>query len=73
MVVIRLSKKKPNFYYINVVYRKNSVNGKIIKRIGYCNFLINYGKIFYINYKLLFFYIFKGAKLSKRLFNFLKK
>ncbi|MFI4913395.1 MAG: hypothetical protein ACH6QR_00065 [Candidatus Carsonella ruddii] len=71
MIVIRLTKKYNNFYYINVMYRKNSINGKIIKRIGFCNFLINFNKIFFINFSYLFYYIKKGAKLSKRLYNFL--
>ncbi|MFI4847086.1 MAG: hypothetical protein ACH6QJ_00310 [Candidatus Carsonella ruddii] len=69
--MIRLTKKYNNFYYINVMYRKNSIYGKIIKRIGFCNFLINFNKIFFINFNYLFYYIKKGAKLSKRLYNFL--
>ncbi|MFI4883813.1 MAG: 30S ribosomal protein S16 [Candidatus Carsonella ruddii] len=71
MIVIRLTKKKKKFYYINVMYRKNSIYGKIIKRIGFCNFLINFNKIFYIDFNYLFYYIKKGAKLSKRLYDFL--
>ncbi|MGK2912780.1 MAG: hypothetical protein ACSLEI_00765 [Candidatus Carsonella ruddii] len=71
MIVIRLTKKVKEFYYINVMYRKNSIYGKIIKRIGFCNFLINFNKIFFINFNYLFYYIKKGAKLSKRLYNFL--
>lgn len=73
MVVVRLSKKKKNFYYINAIYRKKSVFGKIIKRIGYCDLNINYGKKFYVDYELLLFYINKGAKMSISLFNILKK
>ncbi|ATX33373.1 hypothetical protein CUN91_00175 [Candidatus Carsonella ruddii] len=61
-----------NLFYINVIYRKNSVFGKIIKRIGFFNSNINNGKSFFVNYNLLFFYIKKGAKLSKRLFEILK-
>ncbi|BFI90955.1 30S ribosomal protein S16 [Candidatus Carsonella ruddii] len=72
MVVIRLSSKKKNFYYINAMYKKKSVNGKIIKRIGYYNPLINYGKSFFINYKILFFFIKNGAKISKRLYSIFK-
>ncbi|WMC20404.1 MAG: 30S ribosomal protein S16 [Candidatus Carsonella ruddii] len=72
MVVIRLSKKKQNFYFINIIHKKKSVKGKIIKRIGYYNSLINYGKSFFINYKLLLFFIKNGAKLSKRLYSIFK-
>ncbi|AGS06638.1 30S ribosomal protein S16 [Candidatus Carsonella ruddii] len=75
MVVIRLTKKNKinNFYYINVMYKKKSISGKIIKRIGFYNSLINYGKCFYIDYKFLLYYIKKGAKMSKRLFKILIK
>ncbi|WP_157801443.1 hypothetical protein [Candidatus Carsonella ruddii] len=74
MIVVRLQKKNnlENLFYINVIYRKNSVFGKIIKRIGFFNSNINNGKSFFVNYNLLFFYIKKGAKLSKRLFEILK-
>ncbi|XOD38928.1 MAG: hypothetical protein ACAF48_00850 [Candidatus Carsonella ruddii] len=74
MIVIRLQKKNKfeNFFYINVIYKKNSVFGKIIKRIGFYNSNINYGKSFFVNYNLLFYYIKKGAKLSKRVFEIIK-
>ncbi|AFP84171.1 ribosomal protein S16 [Candidatus Carsonella ruddii HT isolate Thao2000] len=73
MVVIRLSKKKKNFFFINSIYKKNSVYGKILKRIGFYDSLINYSKNYFVNYKILFFYIKNGAKLSKRVYYFLKK
>ncbi|WMC19810.1 MAG: 30S ribosomal protein S16 [Candidatus Carsonella ruddii] len=72
MVVIRLSKKEKNFYFINIIYKKKSVKGKIIKRIGYYNALINYGKSFFINYKILLFFIKNGAKMSKRIYSIFK-
>ncbi|WP_433928111.1 hypothetical protein [Candidatus Carsonella ruddii] len=55
------------------MYNKKSVYGKIIKRLGFYNPYINYGKSFFINYNLFFYYIKKGAKISKRVFSFLKK
>ncbi|MBY0585366.1 30S ribosomal protein S16, partial [Candidatus Carsonella ruddii] len=74
MIVIRLSKKNKiqKFFYINVIYRKNSVFGKIIKRIGFYNPYINYGNKFYVNYNLLYNYVKKGAKISKRVYEILK-
>lgn len=72
MVVIRLSKKKNNFYYINAIYNKNSVYGKIINRIGIYDSSINYGKNFFLDFNLLFYYIKNGAKISKRVFNLIK-
>ncbi|WMC19213.1 MAG: 30S ribosomal protein S16 [Candidatus Carsonella ruddii] len=72
MIVIRLSKKKKFFYFINAVYKKKSVNGKIIKRIGFYNPLINYGKSFFINYKILSFFVNNGAKISKRIYSIFK-
>ncbi|XZR52946.1 MAG: 30S ribosomal protein S16 [Candidatus Carsonella ruddii] len=72
MVVIRLSKKNKKIYYINAIYKKKSVNGKIIKRIGFYNPIINYGKSFFINYKILLFFIKNGAKMSKRLYSISK-
>ncbi|BCG49363.1 small ribosomal subunit protein bS16 [Candidatus Carsonella ruddii] len=75
MVVIRLTKKNKihNFYYINVMYKKKSIFGKIIKRIGFYNSMVNCGKCFYINYDFFLYYIKKGAKMSKRLFKILIK
>ncbi|AFP83991.1 30S ribosomal protein S16 [Candidatus Carsonella ruddii] len=73
MVVIRLSKVKKKIFFINVIYKKKSVFGNILKRLGYYDPFINYGKSFFINYKLLFFYVKNGAKISKRIYFFLKK
>ncbi|BAF35155.1 ribosomal protein S16 [Candidatus Carsonella ruddii PV] len=72
MIVIRLSKKVKNFYYINIIYKKNSVKGKILKRVGYYNSHINYGKKFFLNFKIVNYYIKTGSKFSKKLFNIIK-
>ncbi|AFP83797.1 ribosomal protein S16 [Candidatus Carsonella ruddii CS isolate Thao2000] len=75
MIVIRLSKKnkKNTFYYINVIYKKKSVYGKIIKRIGYYDSKINFNKKYYLNFNLFHTFIKNGAKISKRLYQIIKK
>ncbi|AFP84351.1 30S ribosomal protein S16 [Candidatus Carsonella ruddii] len=72
MIVIRLSKKIKKFFYINVIYKKKSVKGKIIKRVGYYNPHISYGKKYFLNFKLINDYIKNGAKISKKIFFIIK-
>lgn len=67
----RIGKKNNPFYNIIVSEKLKNINGKYLEKLGYFNPIKK--EIFKINIEKIKYWVSKGAKISKRVENIIKK